>query len=387
MRRGWSAAAVAACVVAAITAPVAAAAAAARPGWSVVPVPSPAGATASFLGGVACSGAGACTAVGSFQRVAGMAALAERWNGTALTIQPVPSPASSQSTALSAVSCPAATACTAVGGYRVPSPGGYLTAQALAERWDGTAWSIQPTPSLADLPSHLQGVSCPTVSACVAVGNSISSGGGGQDFPFAESWNGSAWSREPVPFPHGAFSTVLPAVSCTGASDCIAVGSSFFHNSFEHLPLAERWDGSAWSILPVPAPAGGGELFGVSCTAATACTAVGQLDSHPGVLAERWNGTAWSIQRTPTPPGAAGVTLTAVSCPAATTCTAVGSVTNTFQNRTLAEHWNGITWSIQPTPNPPGGNNGLNAVACPTPAFCLATGSQSHRALAERFTS
>ena len=370
MRRVLSAAAVAACTVAVTTAPAAAAATASH-GWSVVPTPSPAGAV---LGGVACSGATACTAVGYFQNGNQLAPLAERWNGTAFTIQPVPSPAASQSTDLRGVSCPAATACTAVGVY-VTSPGGYRTPHGLAERWDGSAWSIQPTPASL---GGLAGVSCPTVSACTAVG------GFGGAFRAAQ-WNGSTWSPESVALPHSG-SAGLDAVSCTAVTACIAVGDTLPQGSLEPHPLAERWNGSTWSILPVPAPAGGGELFGVSCSTATACTAVGQLYSHPGVLAERWNGSGWSIQRTPIPPATAGASLTAVSCPAPTACTAAGSVTNTFQDLTLAEHWDGTTWSIQPTPNPPGGQNGLNAVACPTTAFCLTTGGQARGALAERFT-
>jgi hypothetical protein len=91
MRRALPAAAVAACVV--VVSATGAVAAAAGPGWSVVPTPSPKGATASGLAGVACSGAGACTAVGEFQTRAGRFALAERWNGTVFSIQSTPRPA------------------------------------------------------------------------------------------------------------------------------------------------------------------------------------------------------------------------------------------------------------------------------------------------------
>src|ERR1700736_5675738 len=80
-------------------------ASAAKSGWSVVATPSPSNALAGDLGGVACSGTNACTAVGQFQTNAGASSLAERWNGTAFSTQQTPNP-SSLST-LSAVSCPA----------------------------------------------------------------------------------------------------------------------------------------------------------------------------------------------------------------------------------------------------------------------------------------
>ena len=380
MRRVVPVAAVAACVVA-ITAP--GAAAAPGPGWSVVPTPSPAGATESALFGVACSSAGACTAVGYFQASNRSAPLAERWDGTAFSVQPVPR--AGFSSMLHGVSCPAANACTAVGASRIFTGGGEFRFVPLAERWDGTAWSIQPLPGPGV--AALYGVSCPAVSDCTAVG----AGG-------AEQWNGSAWSPEPVPSPPGAVpGTVFPrAVSCPAPSACIAVGSfSVSTSSSSGLrPLAERWDGSAWSVLPVPTPAGGGALDGVSCSAATACTAVGGHRFSPQglsvlTLAERWNGTAWSIQPTPTPLGAGDAGLSGVSCPAATACTAAGAFGNPPGSNTLAEHWDGTAWSIQPTPNPGRGDNFLDTVACPAPASCLATGTQFQRhsffALGERF--
>ena len=380
MRRVVPVAAVAACVVA-ITAP--GAAAAPGPGWSVVPTPSPAGATESALFGVACSSAGACTAVGYFQASNRSAPLAERWDGTAFSVQPVPR--AGFSSMLHGVSCPAANACTAVGASRIFTGGGEFRFVPLAERWDGTAWSIQPLPGPGV--AALYGVSCPAVSDCTAVG----AGG-------SEQWNGSAWSPEPVPSPPGAVpGTVFPrAVSCPAPSACIAVGSfSVSTSSSSGLrPLAERWDGSAWSVLPVPTPAGGGALDGVSCSAATACTAVGGHRFSPQglsvlTLAERWNGMVWSIQPTPTPLGAGDAGLSGVSCPAATACTAAGAFGNPPGSNTLAEHWDGTAWSIQPTPNPGRGDNFLDTVACPAPATCLATGTQLQRhsffALGERF--
>jgi hypothetical protein len=41
---------------------------------------------------------------------------------------------------------------------------------------------------------------------------------------------------------------------------------------------------------------------------------------------------------------------------------------------TLAERWNGTSWSIQATPNPPGLRAGLSAVTCPSAGVCTAVG-------------
>jgi hypothetical protein len=69
-------------------------------------------------------------------------------------------------------------------------------------------------------------------------------------------------------------------------------------------------------------------------------------------LAERWNGVSWSIQDTP----ALGFSaLSGVSCRSTTACTAVGSFINGNTLVTLAARWDGASWSVQSTPNPAGG--------------------------------
>ena len=69
--------------------------------------------------------------------------------------------------------------------------------------------------------------------------------------------------------------------------------------------IAEHWDGSRWTVqhLPVPPVPPGEEPLvlpaSVSCASATACVTVG--GSQAATMAERWNGTTWTIQRTPNP--------------------------------------------------------------------------------------
>lgn len=87
----------------------------------------------------------------------------------------------------------------------------------------------------------------------------------------------------------------------------------------------------------------------MSCAAGT-CTAVGH--SQNALLAEEWNGITWTIQPTVIP--AAGDALSGVSCTAASACSAVGQ----SGRATLAEDWDGSAWSIQPTPNPTPGGHG-----------------------------
>ena len=81
-------------------------------------------------------------------------------------------------------------------------------------------------------------------------------------------------------------------------------------------------------------------------------------------LAEHWNGVKWTIQRTPNPAGATQSELFGVSYLSAHACTAVGYYEgSTFEP--LAEHWNGTRWAIEPLPNPSGSENAqLLGVSC-----------------------
>jgi hypothetical protein len=122
-------------------------------------------------------------------------------------------------------------------------------------------------------------------------------------------------------------------------------------------PGPGRWRRPEWQIQPVPAPSGAPGTFfaGVSCTSPSFCAAVGaRTDSagNPvGTLAERWNGMTWTIQPTPVLSAGQGSFFSGVACQA-TACTAVGLNLPNSGPRMLAERWNGASWQIQPMPTP-----------------------------------
>jgi hypothetical protein len=88
----------------------------------------------------------------------------------------------------------------------------------------------------------------------------------------------------------------------------------------------------------------------VSCTSATA----GHQETSTGTtetLAEVWNGISWTIQTTPNPSGATDNYLNGVSCTSSTGCSADGyDVTTTYES--LAEAWNGTSWALQSSAQP-----------------------------------
>ncbi len=165
-------------------------------------------------------------------------------------------------------------------------------------------------------------------------------------------------------------------MSCTSARACIAVG--VYSTKIGQVPLAERWNGVRWTIQPTPIPAGyaSARLQDVSCASALACTAVGSFFARKGgqrTLAERWNGTRWSIQSTPN--RAAGGELSGVSCASFRACIAAGIyfLTN-GADLMLTQVWNGSTWKLQPSPALTAYDSGLAQVSCTAPRACTAVG-------------
>jgi len=328
---------------------------------------------------VACPTTKTCVAVGSV-RVGNTAAsntLVERWNGNRWAIEPSDNPTSLHRAELNNVSCPTATTCTAVGD-KSDSSVSPLLPYTLVERWNGTRWTIVPSPNppSGDFAS-LTDVSCTSATSCVAVGGAFNPGPS-LWWTFVERWDGTSWSIMPSPNPAGLSYANLTSVSCPTATSCTAVGNANNGTTISRA-LVERWDGTSWTIVPTPSPARfpSASLNDVSCPTVTTCIAIGSVsksDSSAGhLLVERWDGTRWTIATIPHP-NVAEAELTGVSCPLATNCTAVGTDWNNFSvQRTLVEHWNGTRWAIAPSPNRTGGS-ALNDVSCPSTTTCTAVG-------------
>jgi hypothetical protein len=305
----------------------------------------------------------------------------------------------------SAVSCPSASFCLAVGSQLRPSGG----TRALAEEWNGRAWRV-----LKDPPGKaLDGVSCPSASFCLAWGLLKGTGG----FNFVETWNGHAWRTAATPpFPRsgitcgspqrclvisgrtGDTSTVLyltgtrwrglgtnpcdigplcslSAVSCSTATNCMAVGSVATDDSGDSFEgFTSVWDGSSWNLSTVPSL----PVDSVTCARPAFCLTV---DEHGTV--EAWSaGQGWH-DATPAGTCASCRINGPVSCGSASFCTAISGYTSVSVN------WNGSTWRRVKMVPAPRSSNSLFAVSCATRWACLAVGvyftKTENWALAERW--
>jgi hypothetical protein len=225
-------------------------------------------------------------------------------------------------------------------GYYTSDTGGNNT---LIEHWDGSAWSIVPSPNQG-VDNVLYGAAVVSSSDVWAVGYSGSNSGYDT---LVEHWDGSTWS---IVSSQSSGRNVLTAVAVVSANDVWAVGS--YVAPFQ--TLVEHWDGSTWSIVPSPNQGTDyNQLLGVAVVSSDDVWAVGYAGNPSNPLIERWDGTQWNI--VPSASQGSPAALNAVGAVSSDDVWAVGeSIT-----QTLVEQWNGSAWSIVPSPNEAGYLNGI----------------------------
>jgi hypothetical protein len=275
--------------------------------------------------------------------------LIEHWDGTAWSIVPSPNPTTTHDTSLNGVAEVSANDVWAVGS----------STGTLIEHWNGKQWSIVASPNPPGSTGSLSAVAEVSAHDIWAVG------GSGQTL--IEHWNGEQWSIVASPNPAGATGSSLNGVTEVSAHNAWAVGDSFSNSSgrFSEQTLIEHWNGKQWSIVPSPNPTGSNDtvLKGVAEVSARNVWAVGS--SPEQTLTEHWNGEQWSIVPSPNQPS--GGLLNGVTEVSAHNVWAVGGhfiiVGDERLEQTLIEHWNGKQWSIVTSPNVSGStNDSLNGV-------------------------
>ena len=148
------------------------------------------------------------------------------------------------------------------------------------ERWDGAAWTETPVASASDVSP--QDISAVAPDDAWMVGG-IAGGG-----TMAQHFDGTAWTIVPTPNV-GIYTSVLASVTAIDTKDVWAAGQSGRHHN---PPLIEHWNGFAWSVVST---AGTHQTTLVSLHADSPddVWAVGP-SVHVGTLIEHWNGVSWS---------------------------------------------------------------------------------------------
>ena len=339
----------------------------------VVPSPNTSPTQDNFLESVSCVSASWCVAVGYYENGNSNQTLIEFWDGNSWSIQTSPNTSPTEDNLLEGVSCVSVSWCVAVG----ESSDGNVS-QTLIQVWDGTSWSIQVSANTSPTEDNdLFSVSCLSAISCVAVGEVYN----GQWLQtLIQVWDGSTWTIQASENSSTTEINYLFDVSCLSGTFCVAVGA--FMRGGWNQPMAQVWDGSSWTMQSIPTFSATEDNFveGLSCVSASMCVAVGAHSINGGTvyqpMIQVWDGSNWSIQPSPSNSLTENNYLWSVSCVSVSSCVAVGNYYVGIWARTLVEVWDGNTWTIQPSPNPePTDNNRLESVSCIADWNCVAVGS------------
>ena len=200
--------------------------------------------------------------------------------------------------------------------------------------------------------------------------------------PLAEHWNGSSWSIVPIPSPTSVYWADLNGVAAISANDVWAAGDYQINASGYISAFAEHWNGTSWTIVTMTQPGFNFNFaFALTAISSTNVWAVGASNSAGWFnLAEHWDGASWTpspiLDKNSNNGGFANNQLFSVSALSANDVWAVGSWQDQTSQRlgSLAEHWNGSTWTIVTTPNE-GGDNEIAAVSALEPGHAVGVGS------------
>ena len=331
--------------------PVAGARAAAPPastGPGVPPVGAPVTVSqTSGLTAVACGSSTTCVAVGPEGQSGTDAAAVTITDGTPGDPVGVPSVSGGDQLTLSAIACPSATLCEAVGSLVDSDGSGAAVVVAIHDGVPAAPEAV-PDPGAGDdsgVPVTLTGIACSNASTCVAVGEGfdavateigsgtpgpldhdddpaigllstvVCSGGACEAFGAGENGRGVGvalngailGTAEPI-----ASTGALTAGGCAPATtSCALVGSDERGRSV----LVADTSGSLGAPVLLP-----GQITGVACPTASLCVATGSRDTGAAILVPVAAGTAGPFLGTPLG------TSPAAACASATSCVAVGTV-------------------------------------------------------------
>ncbi len=157
--------------------------------------------------------------------------------------------------------------------WAVGSGGGSGQQQTLVGHWDGTRWDLVPSPNVGDSANVLNGIAAVSANDIWAVGFSANSTSPTRTL--VEHWDGTSWSVVPSPNV-GDSANLLFGVAAVSANDVWAVGYNVT-SSGTTAGLIQHWDGTSWSVVPNP---GTGALFGTAASSANDVWAVGNLIEH-----------------------------------------------------------------------------------------------------------
>jgi hypothetical protein len=163
----------------------------------------------------------------------------------------------------------------------------------LLVHWDGAAWTVAG-PSI--LRAHtFRAVAARSATDVWVAGSLVVMD---QNVPLLLHYDGSAWTRVHVPRHEGESALTDVVTAPHGVVWAVGSFDLYTPDTSRRGGLVYRFDGSAWSRIPVPGRVAA--LSAATVSGRSGLWAVGTIENpldHPAAL--RWNGTAWRVDRLP----------------------------------------------------------------------------------------
>jgi hypothetical protein len=179
--------------------------------------------------------------------------LVAQWNGSTWSRVTVPVPGGAGPTStLNAISANGPDDVWIVGTYELSSTD--LRRETYSLNWNGSAWSVVPMPlnpsSNINAFYQLNGIQVNSPTDVWAVGeSSVVDSTTSSDL--IEHWNGTAWSIVPSPSP-GSGDSLTGVTTSNAANDVWAVGVTQPAGTTEAQTLTLNWNGTAWTTVASP---------------------------------------------------------------------------------------------------------------------------------------
>ncbi|MEO5952238.1 MAG: S-layer homology domain-containing protein [Chloroflexia bacterium] len=266
-------------------------------------------------------------------------------------------------------------------GLGRPDDGTAIAIRTLIQHWNGSNWTVVPSPNIGTNDNHLLSVNVLTANDAWASGYYLN------DFGIAQSlvlhWDGTSWTQVAAPSISPYQDSELLSVEAIASDDAWAVGYSIDENGIGH-PLTQHWDGTAWSVVVSPDPPNaeyGSALRDLTIVSPTDIWAGGfLLVDRQGYGLERtmamhWDGAQWSVVSTPNI-GAYTNTFNGLDAAGPNDVWAVGSYRDsTYITHPMSQHWDGTQWSIVFVPSLDSSDHALAAIDVVSPTDIWAVGS------------
>jgi hypothetical protein len=193
------------------------------------------------------------------------------WNGTSWANVTVPQPANDNlGSDFDAISAGGPNDVWVVGTYLLEVNPSDFANETYTLHWNGSAWSVVLMPTVPGTnPNnefHFNSIKANSPTDVWAVGDSFNAAVNGSGKTLIEHWNGTAWSIVPSPSP-GTSGNLTGVTTSNALNNVWAVGYDTIPGTTQVQTLTLNWNGSAWATVASPnAGTGSSLLFSAATT-------------------------------------------------------------------------------------------------------------------------